>query len=167
MTVASESVRMTSQSIVYFVILPCCNSEASSWRMSLLFMSRFSSCLAFITAVWRTAISADSSSTGLQQGGFLVLQFKTTKQFHTHFLDNRYHHLPCLNDDCACLSDCGTRIPNHFSGSWHGLDSIFRCWTVAGLSQCSLDASFSINSFSPLFCPFLLLIPVKTQKCNQ
>lgn len=67
--------------------------------------------------------------------------------------------IPCLNDVCACLRDCGTRIPNHFSGSCCGFCSLRFTRATSDFSLLALSfASFSVISFLGLF---LRLTPVK------
>lgn len=75
-------------------------------------------------------------------------------------MHNKCNKIPCVNDACACLRDCGTRIPNHFSGSCCGLWSLLLTGvTSRALSLLALlFASFSVISFFGLF---LLLTPVK------
>lgn len=76
----------------------------------------------------------------------IVNFFLTTDCFsvYDHF------HIPSLNEDCACFSDCGSKIPNHLRGS---------CWAFCTCLWVIVAFLLSSSWVVSFFDLFLLLIP--------
>lgn len=69
-----------------------------------------------------------------------------------------HFHIPCLNEDCACFRDCGSKIPNHLRGSCWGFCTCCLWEVITGdfvIVAFLLSSSWAVSFFDL----FLLLIP--------